>query len=383
MFKSKNKNKWRLVGSLNQVPANVSYLADKANFQLSSAKIDLKWNADIQHIHIENNLKNDYYDDYLMTTSYSKKIQQLQERQLERMIDIYEEMEGRIPASLVEIGCGDGSFLKHAKNKISMTVGIEPSARFSAFATKQGCNVINGYVNSSSRITKDLFDCFVSRQVFEHLSDPLDVLLGIKAMLNPGAVGLIEVPNGYKSIRKKRFYDFFPDHVNYYSINSLVALAISSNFNVVSCHESFDGDYLELWVRNDTKKTIQNCIDDIEAERKIVCDNLLKKIKSLFLIKKKIMIFGCGAKTLSIFSGFAENVSDYISGVIDSDPNKIGKYVPNTSIQVLSMSQCVNKKPDVIIILALSYTKEIRDILKKELPKSVVLTLNNNVIIEL
>ena len=95
------------------------------------------------------------------------------------------------------------------------------------------------------------------------------------------------------------------------------------------------------------------------------------------------MIFGCGAKTLSIFSGFAENVSDYISGVIDSDPNKIGRYVPNTSIQVLSMSQCVNKKPDVIIILALSYTKEIRDILKKELPKSVILTLNNNVIIEL
>ena len=81
--------------------------------------------------------------------------------------------------------------------------------------------------------------------------------------------------------------------------------------------------------------------------------------------QKKIMIFGCGAKTLSILSGFAENISEHIAGVIDSDPNKQGLYIPNTSIQVLSLSQCIEHKPDVVIILALSYVDEIKKIVKK------------------
>ena len=150
------------------------------------------------------------------------------------------------------------------------------------------------------------------------------------------------------AIWKKRFYEFFTDHLNYYSINSLVALASEAGFNVISCHETFGGDYLELWVRNDTEKLFNKCLNDLINEREEVCGNLLKKIKPLSS-KKKIMIFGCGAKTLSIFSGFTENISTHIDGVIDSDPNKQGLYIPNTSIQVFSLSQSLKRKPEEII----------------------------------
>jgi cyclopropane fatty-acyl-phospholipid synthase-like methyltransferase len=381
----KNKSNYKFVGSLDRVPLNVSYLADSANSELSSDKIDLKWNEEIQHIHIGDNISakdGKYYDNYLMTTSYSDTIQELQKQQLERLMSIYEEKEGSLE-SLIEIGCGDGSFLKHAVNKIPKLTGIEPSARFSATAIEQGYKIINGYVNSSSKITEDLFDSFVSRQVFEHLSDPLDVLLGIKAMLNPGAVGLIEVPNGYKAMRKRRFYEFFPDHLNYYSVNSLVTLASEAGFNVISCQETFNGDYLELWLRNDTEDLFKKRLNDLIIEREKVCTNLFEKIKSLSS-KKKIMIFGCGAKTLSIFSGFTENISGYIDGVIDSDPNKRDLYIPNTSIQVFSLSQSLKRKPDVVIILALSYLGEIKNIVKKNLPEVILLSLDkNNKIIEL
>ena len=370
---------------MDRVPLNVSYLADSADYKLSSDKIDLNWNREIQHLHIGDNIsakEGKYYDNYLMTTSYSESIQKLQKHQLERLISIYEEKEGP-PESLIEVGCGDGSFLKHAINKISKLVGVEPSARFSAPATKQGYKIINGYVNSSSKLTEDYFDSFVSRQVFEHLPDPLDVLLGIKAMLNPGAVGLIEVPNGYKAVRKKRFYEFFPDHINYYSVNSLVALASEAGFNVINCQEVFNGDYLELWVRNDTNDLFKKSLNDLIIEREKVCNNLLKKIKSLSS-NKKVMIFGCGAKTLSIFSGFTENISEYIDGVIDSDPNKQGLYIPNTSIQVFSLTECLKRKPDVVIILALSYLDEITKIIEKKIPEVVLLSLDkSNSIIEL
>ena len=376
----KNKSNYRLFGSLDRIPQNMSYLADSPNFKLGFDKIDLKWSKEIQHIHIDNNISSvgggSYYDDYLMTTSYSNQIQKLQKQQLDKLISIYQEKEG-LPESLIEIGCGDGSFLNHAKNRIPRLLGIEPSARFSVSAIKQGHKIINGYVTSSTKLTQDCFDSFVSRQVFEHLPDPLDVLLGIKSMLNPRAVGLIEVPNGYKDMRNKCFYSFFPDHINYFSVNSLVALASQAGFNVVSCHESFGGDYLELFVRNDTDELVKKCLGDMAIVRDNVCRNLLEKIKS-FSPQKKIMIFGCGAKTLSIFSGFRENISEHIIGVIDSDPNKQGLYIPNTSIKILSLSQSQTLKPDVIIILALSYVDEIKNIIKKNFSKVVLLSLDKN-----
>ena len=94
------------------------------------------------------------------------------------------------------------------------------------------------------------------------------------------------------------------------------------------------------------------------------------------------MIFGWGAKTLSIFSGFKKNVSEYIDGVIDSDPNKHGLYIPNTSIKVFSILQSLKQKPDVIIILALSYIDEIKKIVRKNHPKVTILSLDkdNNII---
>lgn len=196
-------------------------------------------------------------------------------------------------------------------------------------------------------------------------------------MLNPGAVGLIEVPNGYKDMRKKCFYAFFPDHINYFSVNSLVALASQAGFNVVSCQELFGGDYLELFVRNDSDELVKKCLGDMAIERDNVCSNLLEKIKSLSP-QKKIMIFGCGAKTLSIFSGFRENISDHIIGVIDSDPNKHGLYIPNTSIKIISLPQAKTLKPDVVIILALSYVDEIKNIIKKNFSEVLLLSLDKN-----
>lgn len=395
MKKIKNhyfKNRNKPTDFLNNVPANVSYLSKKPNFKIKSKKINLYYNKKFHHIYIKNTIQRDYYEDYVMTNSYSNQIQKLQARQLNKLIKIYKEGGGDItikPKSLVEIGCGDGSFLKKAQSKIPRTLGIEPSKPFALQAKKNGCNVINDYVNSSHKVTNISFDIFVSRQVFEHLSEPLDVLKGIKQMLNPSAVGLIEVPNGGKSLRKGSFYDFFPDHLQYYSANSLVEIASAAGFYVISCNETFGGNYLELWLKNDDNKNVEKIIKNLKVEKKNATSNLQKKIKLLYSQKKKIMIFGCGAKTLSIFSSFDKSISKYISCIIDSDPNKIGRYIPNTSIKILSLPQAKKIQPDAIIILALYYVDEIKRIIEKTFIKKnhknhvKIFTLKKNKIVEL
>ena len=123
---------------LTNVPANVSYLSKKPNYKIKSKKINLYYNKKFHHIYINNTIQRDYYEDYLMTNSYSNQMQKLQSHQLKKLIKIYKESGNtNNPLSLVEIGCGDGSFLKKAQSLISTTLGIEPSKNIAMQAKKK------------------------------------------------------------------------------------------------------------------------------------------------------------------------------------------------------------------------------------------------------
>jgi SAM-dependent methyltransferase len=354
-FPLAGSSEYKSCGSIDLVPENVSYLASDQGEKTASCQIGFKWHAESQHTVIENFQMPSYYENYLMTTTASHSIQALQLAQAKKLVSLYDSV-GKL-SSLVEIGCGDGSFMRHANTLIPRVVGVEPSQRFASDALSAGMDVIIGYVNSTSLLTSEKFDSFVSRQVFEHLPDPLDVLKGIRNLLNPGAVGLIEVPNGIRALRLKRFFEFFPDHVNYYSVNSLVALASDAGFNVVSCQEIFDGDYIELIVKYDVGQEIW--FNEMVNNRKKVIDNLSQEISNLKNMGKKVAVFGCGAKTLCILAASPSDLRAKISCIIDSDVHKQGKFVPNSNIPVISIDSAKLLCPDAVIILALSYREEV------------------------
>lgn len=362
-------------GSLARVPANVSYLASAPNVSTPLSEIGFKWHARSQHVAIENFQPPSYYEDYVMTTTYSERMQALQHAQLETLVGLHEHAHG--PRSLVEVGCGDGSFLKHARRRISRLVGIEPSRRFAEEAVRAGFDVLIGYVGTDTPLTSETFDSFVSRQVFEHLPAPADVLKGIRSMLNPGAVGLIEVPNGQRALRLKRFFEFFPDHVNYYSVNSLVALASEAGFNVVGCHEAFGGDYLELWLRHEPD--VESWFGAMTAHRESVCAALAQKVQALSAQGLRVAIWGCGAKTLSILAASPAELSPLFACIVDSDPHKHGRFVPNTAIPVVSPAQGAAIGPDVIFVLALSYREEIARSIRQQIPSCrSILTIDDH-----
>lgn len=352
-------------GKLTQVPDNVSYVSPIAGENVRLSAIGFKWHQASQHLAIENFQPPQYYEDYVMTASYSDRMQSLQAAQMEHMMLLHKDA-GKKPASLIEIGCGDGSFLEHAALHVPRVVGIEPSRRFAEEAIQKGFEVLVGFVGADVETTDERFDSFASRQVFEHLPDPLDVLTGIRKMLNHGAIGLIEVPNGYRALRLKRFFEFFPDHVNYYSVNSLVSLASAAGFNVISCQESFGGDYLELWLRNEPDIVTQ--ARDIASHRDNCVRAFAELVQQIALKGQSTMIWGCGAKTLSVLSATPTDVFQHIAGVIDSDPHKHGRFVPNTSIEIMSPLQAAALLPDVLFILALSYREEIAESARQLFP---------------
>lgn len=351
------------IGELRNVPHNVSFLGLKPGDSLSKSTISLQWHESVRHLSITNFQDAEYYEDYFMTTTYSESMQALQESQIQRFIDL---TNGRCEnGSLIEIGCGDGSFLNHAKRAFKRVIGIEPSSRFAAAAKISGHEIIEGYVQAKNPLTFEKFDFFASRQVFEHLPDPLDCLEGISGMMNPGAIGFIEVPNGYKALSESRYFEFFPDHVNYYSVNSLVALATAAGFNVISCGPSFNGDYLELWMTLDAHP--KSFLTQMHLFQKETIESV-ESWNSTYSVRSENMIFGCGAKTLTIVAQNPLIFEKAFRFAVDSDPNKVGKYLPDTSIEILSLDDPRLIEVRNVWIMALSYVDEIAKLVKGHLP---------------
>ncbi|WP_248929424.1 class I SAM-dependent methyltransferase [Paenibacillus hamazuiensis] len=281
-----------------------------------------------------------------MTASYSEKMQSHQKSQVNELFYLSNKSN-----NFLEIGCGDGNFLILAKEVFTEVIGIEPSKAFYLECCKKGLNVINEYLTKDIKLNVK-FSVFASRQVFEHLSNPFETLDAIFPLLNEGAVGLIEVPNAQKMLAENRYFDLFSDHLNYFTPQSLCALAEKCNFNVIKIQESFGGDYLEIYLRK--KTTIQSLND--------------KKIKDLQFIKtksreyRKVSAWGAGAKAQSILTAIGLDLE--LKYIFDSDPHKHNKYICNSSALIVPPSIEKICSNDLIILFAVSYQDEIISLLK-------------------
>ena len=300
-------------------------------------------------------LKSDYYNDYLMSTTFSAQLREYLDGLADELIDTYSLHQGTV----VDIGCGDGAFMYPFKKRDVKVVGIEPSSRSREAAENAGFEVYPGYVTMDTVIPNGPFDAFVTRQVLEHVDDISGFLSGIKKNLKPNAVGIIEVPSLEKAIKDQRFYDFFPDHINYYSLETLKMAAELNGFSVLDTRHTMFEEYNVVIVWNkppvDMSLIKQNQLMLIDR-----IDNLLHSSKQA---GKTTAIWGAGAKGLSIMANLD---ASHIDHLIDSDTNKQGKYTAVSELLIESSDILYTEKIDVLIISAVAYQQSIIDKLKTQ-----------------
>ncbi len=138
------------------------------------------------------------------------------------------------PGTIADLGCWVGFFLDEAVNRGWRGVGVEPSEFASAYARDQfGLDVR----------TADLFDaglepggfdaCFMG-DVIEHLIDPLGALEHVRALLRPGGVVALALPNAGSRLARKmgaRWWSVIPTHVQYFTRWSVLLLLERAGFH--------------------------------------------------------------------------------------------------------------------------------------------------------
>jgi|GEM_PF-5199858 len=284
-----------------------------------------------------------HYEDknYFLTTEISKSQQNYQNW-------LYQKLNGFLKSPVAEIGPGDGYFGSLLSKEYKYT-GFEPAGKSYEKCLKKDLNVINDYFCPNKY--KIGFKTIVARQVFEHIEDTNKFLQDVYSSLDKDGIAVFEVPNIDKARRLNRTVDFCPEHLNYFTSTS-IALSFSVNgFEVDIMKKTFEDEYLLIVARK--REQFINFKADLDFSN--------------------MVFYGAGSRGVTLCHHLKAKPKYFV----DSDPNKIGKYIPGTSISVKDFKYLMNDKScESVLITGFFYFNEILSVLRQSGFDGEIYTIN-------
>jgi len=305
----------------------------------------------------------DYYHDYEMTVSFSP----LFNEYLNSLAETFMSVCGIECGRVAEIGCGDGTFLKLLEGHGFDAVGVEPSRTFRSVAVAKDLTVYPAFVERESPVPGGPYDAVLSRQVLEHVFDVNGFLSGMQKSLCPNGVGLIEVPSLETAVRDKRYYDFFPDHVNYFSAETLACAIESNGMSVLDIRHTMNDEYLTAFIKAEEQQDRKSKIDETMPLSSLVkigeavtsnSGALIELLAECRVSGKKIAVWGSGGKGVVVLAA-ARILPGDISYLVDSDPRKQGLFTPVSHIEIHPPERLASEIVDIVLVTALAHLEEI------------------------
>jgi SAM-dependent methyltransferase len=272
-------------------------------------------------------------------------------------------------ALVVELGSNDGYLLQHYPSWVDI-LGWDPSAPAVKEAAKRYVPTLHGFFGFSelSRISTRA-DVIHANNVLAHVPDVCDFVCGIRELLKPDGVAIIEVPYICDLIDKATFDTIYHEHVYYFSLTSLVDLFGRCGLYVNEAERiQTHGGSLRIYVSR--KPIVEHGVSILlEEERPFIYEPmyyraLSERIEKLrrevlrTLKRTKTVGFGAAAKA-TILLNVCEVTSEHMEYIADETPTKQGKYIPGTGIKVVPLQEWLEKQPRQTMIFAWNFAQEI------------------------
>jgi 2-polyprenyl-3-methyl-5-hydroxy-6-metoxy-1,4-benzoquinol methylase len=144
---------------------------------------------------------------------------------------------------LLDIGCSMGFFLKKARDFGYTSLGVEPSPSLSKIAQEEfKLDVINVYLEKANIKNKSI-DIITMIDVFEHVTNPSEILSFAKEILSDDGIICIKVPNGNYNLLKLKLarmsgrennHDIFDsyEHVAHYTKKTIKKMLEQNGFEI-------------------------------------------------------------------------------------------------------------------------------------------------------
>ena len=303
----------------------------------------------------------DYYRDVIRAGGFSKTMVELRRYQYKHLIDSYH-LEGK---KFIEVGCGQGEFLKVLSEFPVEVHGIEHDPHLVELARAQGLDVTEGFTETEdTRFAGGLYDVFLSFNFLEHQPDPGTMLQAIYRNLEDDAMGLITVPSFEYIMDHNSYYELIRDHLAYYTFETLTPLLERNGFLVEECEV----------INRDTLSVIVKKRPQMDTENLLECYVNLKRemesyMKYLDAWDKKVAVWGASHQGFTLAA--TTKLGERARYIIDSAPFKQGKFAPASHLPIVGPDHFHEHPVDAIIITAPGYTDEIAASIRRKFGTSV------------
>ena len=275
---------------------------------------------------------------------------------------------------LIEIGCGDGDFLRLlcdlGQNR---GVGFDPSYPGSLPTRHERFEIIrDSYSEEYANLDADFF---CSRHTLEHIQDPLSLLRTLRNSIGRrAAVGVyVEVPNASHTLRNCFLWDIIYEHPSYFTADSLVNLMEMSDFRIVRVYEGFSGQYLCAEAvtpgASDAERVPQTPgwtpgralreVEDFALESRKHVERWRKRLEGFRATGKTAVLWGAGSKGVTFLNMLRSRES--IDCVVDINPDKQGRFVAGGGQRIVAPADLKGLRPDVVIVANPVYRVEVQE----------------------
>ncbi len=257
--------------------------------------------------------------------------------------------------AVVEIGCGDGHLLR-------ALAAARPGGRYVGFDPNAEVDTGGGAVEARQELfrpARHLVECrpeiIVARHVLEHLLDPLDLLKSIAfaaSWLERRAQLFVEVPCVDLAIETCRTADFYYEHNSHFTSKSLQRLLERAGAEIELLEKGYGGEVVYALAalrpcarhRQIACRTLAFASQARQAAR-----TLAAQLDAIARSGRRVAIWGGTGKAAALINQCRMDARRFPL-VVDSDPQKVGTFVPGTGQQIRFRDELIEHPAEVIII---------------------------------
>jgi hypothetical protein len=309
--------------------------------------------------------------DYAATTEESQHFSGTFNRFAKGLIDEIAALKPLAGRLTLEVGCGKGDFLMglvHATG--TRAIGVDPG-----YLPDRAAHMTHPDVTfrkehfDPARIT-EVPDLIICRHTLEHIDDVLGFMSDVVSTTRGGSSTdiVFETPDVARVLSEGAFWDIYHEHCSYFTIGSHARLFRRVGLDVTQSYLGFGGQYIVQYARpgvgqprpeeQDLDKilalaeTFPACVAETRAY-------WADKVKSAHAAGKGVAIWGGGSKCVAFLA--ANGIGPEVTHVVDINPHKQGKYLPQTAHRVAPPISLKDAKPELVIVMNEIYLKEIAE----------------------
>ena len=285
---------------------------------------------------------------------------------------------------VVDIGSNDGIALKPLQNKGINVIGVEPATNIANIAAQQNIPTINDYFNEKvvAQIKSNYpngVDLITASNVFAHSDKLKEMATNAFNLLKSDGCFIIEVQYILDTIKDLTFDNIYHEHVNYWSVLSLMYFFEKTiQVNIIDIeHIDTHGGSIRVYISKcAANKNVENINKFIQEETEFGLDkydtyvkfsnrveqakiNVNKNLQQMKEAGLKIAGYGAPAKATTALNYYGITSND-IQYIVEDNQLKHGKYIPGTGIPIVSKNRLETDTPSVVIVMAWNFFNEIK-----------------------